>query len=139
MVTGAKRRMLEMVERIRRPKGSDVINERNGPMIIIRHDKIALKSKILERYRGSGYLSAILPPHQYPILKLARMTPIRLVQTKMDVPRYGATKREPTSSKTITIAPEIKVIISRRYFIIFVRPVGVEPTTIRLRGDCSTS
>src|SRR3989344_6481803 len=65
----------------------------------------------------SAFLSARFPPHQYPKLKEPKMTPIRLVQTMVDVPRYGAIIRDPSSSRIITTAPDTKAIISKMYFI----------------------
>jgi hypothetical protein len=65
--------------------------------------------------------SASRPPHQYPRLKLPRITPIILVHTYNEVPRYGATMREPTNSKTITTKPQIQTTISKKYFLIMLR------------------
>jgi len=56
-------------------------------------------------------------PRKEP-LRLPRMTPIKLLQTYIDVPTYGEISRDPTSSYTITIAPEIKTMHSNMYFFI---------------------
>jgi hypothetical protein len=60
----------------------------------------------------SGRLSARRPPNQYPKLRLANITPIKLVQTYVDVPINGDRIREPMISNTITSAPQINTVSS---------------------------
>jgi len=48
------------------------------------------------------------------MLRLPRIIPIRLVQIKIDVPRYGPSTLEPTISKIITTAPHKNTTISRK-------------------------
>ena len=62
----------------------------------------------------SGLLSAIEPPNQLPMHKLVMMIPIRAVQTMRDVPKNGATNREPVSSRIIVAAPLKNDVICRR-------------------------
>jgi hypothetical protein len=50
------------------------------------------------------------------------MTPIKLVHTKRDVPKYGASSLDPDSSKIITDIPQTKTMISNEYFFIFFLP-----------------
>src|SRR3989338_1978376 len=50
------------------------------------------------------------------MLKLARISPIKLVQTTIEVPKYGAKTREPTSSRIMTQAPVVKTMSSSLYF-----------------------
>jgi hypothetical protein len=53
---------------------------------------------IFARSVTAGFLSAILPPIQYPIARLAIIIPINAVHTTRDVPKYGANIREPVIS-----------------------------------------
>lgn len=57
-----------------------------------------------------AFLSASFPPSQYPILKLPRIIPINEVQVKIVVPKYGAIRRLPTSSRIMVLAPIIKTV-----------------------------
>ncbi|MEI8252300.1 MAG: hypothetical protein WCG25_00780 [bacterium] len=43
------------------------------------------------------------------------MIPIRLVQIKIDVPKYGHSILEPISSNIITTAPQTNTAISNMY------------------------
>ena len=43
------------------------------------------------------------------------MMPIKLVQTTSEVPRYGASTREPVNSITMTTAPHRKTEISSKH------------------------
>ena len=52
-----------------------------------------------------GFLSAIEPPSQFPKHKLVIIMPINAVQTIKEVPKNGATIREPASSNIIVAAP----------------------------------
>ena len=54
---------------------------------------------------SSGRLSANVPPNQFPIHRLVIIIPINAVHTINDVPKYGATSREPASSIIIVAAP----------------------------------
>ena len=66
---------------------------------------IAANIKIRPNNLPSGLLSAIEPPSQLPMHKLVIIIPINAVQTINDVPKNGATIREPASSKIIVAAP----------------------------------
>ena len=52
-----------------------------------------------------GFLSTIEPPSQLPKHKLVIIMPIKAVHTIRDVPKNGATIREPANSKIIVAAP----------------------------------
>lgn len=73
---------------------------------------------ICERVLELDLRSANLPPIKYPILKLPNITPIRVVQTIVDVPTYGANTLEPTISRIIRHVPQRKTTISKEYFFI---------------------
>ena len=78
----------------------------DNPIAAVAH---AASNTIRPRIRACGCRSANDPPHQAPRLRLARMMPMRLVQTTRDVPRNGAKIREPVSSMIIKAAPQRKI------------------------------
>ena len=75
----------------------------------------AARRRMRPRRRASGRRSARQPPSQFPAQRLVIITPISAVQTTSDVPRNGATRREPVSSSTMTAAPQKKEAAWRRF------------------------
>jgi hypothetical protein len=59
------------------------------------------------RRSGVGNRSAVTPPTQYPTESPARTTPMSAPQTKIELPKNGATTRLATSSSPSSTAPEM--------------------------------
>jgi hypothetical protein len=72
--------------------------------------KIPLNRMILPKTIISDLLTEITPPIRYPRLNPAMITPMRLDQTKTEVPKYGPSIREPAISIIIVQAPAKKMI-----------------------------
>ena len=94
----------------------------------------AAKSTIRPSTRALGRRSARMPPHQAPRLRLARMMPIRLVQTTSEVPRKGARMREPVNSMIIRAAPQRKTQQWSMADLAFGLTACRRPTTARTAG-----
>ena len=88
-------------------------------MIGIKLVKIAPNKIKLDRIPIFGFLSANFPPIQYPKLMLVSITPIMVVQIKLELPTYGDKTLAATNSNIIPIAPHKNTVISSLYFLIF--------------------
>ena len=58
-----------------------------------------------------GCFSEIFPPKKYPIESAIMTIPIMLVQTKIVVPKYGASRRDAEISIAITHIPDKNAIV----------------------------